>query len=146
MLNIFPPSGSQDEARYQAIKEEEREYLWFCVEFCGRILQKRPAQLEALEVAANHFTALGYYHDGLRLDERLAALKPDDPQILYNLACSLALTGNTDAAIFELGRAVRNGYRDFRHMAADEDLGNLKDDPRFQEILAMGGAGGRDDG
>ena len=91
MLCIYPPTGSHDEARYQAVNREEREYLWFCIEFCSRILESRPEHLEALEMAANHFTELGYFDDGLRLDERLAALRPRDPGVLYNLSCSLAL-------------------------------------------------------
>ena len=142
MLRIFPPTGSHDEARYQSVKREDREYLWFCIEFCGKILQERPVHLEALEMAANHYTELGYFADGLRLDERLAALKPDDPGILYNLACSLSLTGNIDGALHALKQAVNKGYRDAGHMASDRDLGPLRKDPRFGEILAMVGGEG----
>lgn len=136
MLGIFPPSGKRDEDRYRSLKREEREYLWFCVEFCGKILEDRPSHIEALEMAANHFTELGYFQDGLRLDERLAILKPDDPGVLYNLSCSLALTGNIDRALHELARAVERGYHDFHHMSVDRDLGPLRDDPRFREVLA----------
>lgn len=137
MLCIFPPSGSHDEARYQSVKRDEREYLWFSLEFCGKILQIRPTHIEALEMAANHFTELGYFADGLRLDERLASLKPDDPGVLYNLSCSLALTGDIDRALGELIKAVSKGYHDFHHMSVDRDLGPLREDPRFQDVLAM---------
>lgn len=137
MLPIFPPTGGHDESRYQSVRREEREHLWFCLEFCGKILESRPLHFEALEMAANHFTELGYFKDGLRLDERLAALRPDDPGVLYNLSCSLALTGNIDAALGNLEAAVRKGYCDFSHMSADKDLGPLRGDPRFGEILSL---------
>ncbi len=136
MVSIFPPHGPHDEARFRSVKREEREYSLFCLEFCSDILNGRPVQVEALEMAANHFTALGYYTDGLMLDQRLAMLKPRDPGILYNLGCSFALVGKADDAILTLMRAVRYGYRDRKHMAGDKDLFSLREDPRFKALLA----------
>lgn len=138
---IFPPSGEQNLARFQSVKKEERDYLLFSLEFCDTVLAKRPTHVEALELAANHFTELGYFDDGLRLDERLAALKPDDPGVLYNLACSLALTGRIDQALHILAQSVANGYSDYRHLTTDRDLNPLRSDPRFGEILAMAAKG-----
>ncbi len=138
MDSIFPPSGTQDQSRpLQIENDREREYLWFCLEFCGRVLERRPVHPEALELAANNYTALGYFADGLRLDERLAALRPDDPGVLYNLSCSLALTGRRDEALRQLAGAVEKGYRDHKHMASDQDLAPLRGDPRFHELIAL---------
>ena len=137
MGSIFPPQGSRDDTRYAEMKREEREYSLFCVEFCSDILDSRPFHIEALELAANHFTALGYYSDGLALDRRLAELRPEEPGILYNLACSLALIGKIDDAVSALSRAVENGYHDYRHMVADDDLRALRGDPRFVELLGL---------
>lgn len=136
MVPIFPPHGPQDEARFQSVKREERDYSLFCLEFCSAILDRRPAQLEALEMAANHFTALGYYTDGLLLDQRLAMLRPHDPGVLYNLGCSFALIGQVDDAILTLSRAIRFGYDDHHHMASDKDLSSLRSDARFKDLLA----------
>ena len=136
MQTIFPPTGPQDEHRYLSVKSEERDYGGSCREFCDLVLRRRPIHPEALEMAANHYTALGYYDDGLRLDERLVALRPDDPGVLYNRSCSLALTGNRDQAMDELERAVAKGYDDFHHMSSDRDLAPLRADPRFKEIVA----------
>ncbi len=137
MDSIFPPSGEQDKSRPLQIKsDQERDYLWFSLEFCALVLNRRPIHTEALELAANHFTALGYFADGLRLDERLAALRPDDPGVLYNLSCSLALTGRRDEAFRQLALAVENGYRDHGHMATDMDLASLRGDERFMALVA----------
>lgn len=135
MTSIYPPHGPQDAARFESLEREEREYSLFCLEFCGSILTRRPSQTEALELAANHFTALGYYADGLLLDQRLAVLKPSDPGVLYNLGCSLALTGRRDEAFLALNQAVTNGYADHQHMSADADLQTLKNDTRFETLL-----------
>ncbi len=139
MEPIYPPSGPQDAVRYSTVKKEDREYLAFCLEFCAIVLKQRPNHLEALELAANQFTALGYYQDGLKMDERLVKLRPRDPNILYNFACSLALTGRRDDAILALVHAVNAGYNDYRHMQADKDLGAVRHDPRFIELLFMMG-------
>lgn len=135
-MPIYPPQGPRDKARYDSLKSEEREYGMFCIEFCSMILERRPDQLEALEVAANQCTELGYFADGLSLDERLLRLRPDDPGVLYNIACSQALVGRVDDALLSLSRSVLNGYRNHRHMARDRDLDSLHGDVRFHELLA----------
>lgn len=137
MTSIFPPHGPRDETRFASNSTEDVKYMWFSLEFCGQILERRPAHLEALELAANHLTELGYYNDGLVLDRRLATLRPNDPGVLYNLSCSLALTGAVDEALAELEKAVRKGYRDYRHIVSDRDLASLRGDPRFNNILLL---------
>lgn len=137
MASIYPPHGPQDTQRYDSVQKKDREYSMFALEFCSKILEQRPCHVEALELAANHFTALGYYTDGLLLDQRLAEIRPEDPGVLYNLGCSLALIGRHDDAILTLSRAVQFGYHDHRHMSTDKDLGSLRDDPRFRELLRL---------
>ncbi len=143
MKSIFPPTGDQDAKRYATLTRDERTYMWFCLEFCGQVLSRRPNHVEALEMAANHLTALGYYADGLKIDRRLSMLKPEDPGVWYNLACSLALVGSHEEALEQLTRAVDSGYNDFHHMSNDKDLLPLQGDPRFLEILARTARQGR---
>ncbi len=127
--------GPRDEERYAGVDSGEREYLTFVMQLGLGILTKRPRQVEALERVADAMTALGYYHDGLALDLRLAAILPRDPLVLYNLACSQALTGHLDDALDTLERAMEVGYRDARHMSRDQDLLNLHGHDRFLELL-----------
>jgi carboxyl-terminal processing protease len=54
----------------------------------------------------------------------------------YNLACGHSLLGDTDAAIACLRQATDAGWANARHMRADTDLDNIRDDPRYTEILA----------
>lgn len=134
-MPIFPPQGLRDDRRWSGVSDDERDYSLFCLEFCSRILDRRPDQREALEAAANHFTLLGYYADGLALDERLVRLRPADPGVLYNAACSLALVGRAAEAVAALNSAVEHGYYNHRHMAKDEDLAALRGDAGFLALL-----------
>jgi tetratricopeptide (TPR) repeat protein len=143
MPPIFPPKGPRDDARWQRASDEDREYGLFCLEFCSDILERRPEHYEALETAAGYFTHLGYYADGLALDERLIAIGPKNPAVLYNLACSLSLVGRRDDSLTILSLAVRLGYADHRHAARDGDLAGIRDDARFPALLRrMREAGG----
>ena len=141
MAAIYPPQGPQDDKRSQSLKREDREYFEFCLEFCSRILDRRPEHMEALELAANHCTELGYYVDGLVLDAALAGIRPSDPGVLYNLGCSFALNGRVDEAISALSNAVKNGYSNHHHMSADRDLETLRADQRFRDLLSLMRAG-----
>ena len=134
-------AGPVDGERLAALPWEEREYFEFAILLCGGVLDRRPRQTEALALAATALTELGRYEAGLDLDRRLAAIRPDDPMVLYNLACSLSLTGAVDAAFEVLADAVRHGYRDAGHLRRDPDLSPIRDDPRFRDILtAIGNA------
>lgn len=128
--------GPRDEKRFRSVPSPERDFLTFEIDFCFKILDRRPSQLEALEVAANALTRLGYYADGLKLDQRLAKLLPENPVVFYNLACSLALTHQIDEAFEALEKAFRLGYEDLVHPRQDPDLANLRSDPRFAQLLA----------
>lgn len=129
--------GPCDTKRFDSLNDTEREHLTFIAEFSLAILEKRPYHLEALQSAANSLTALGYYHDGLIFDERLREIRRSDALVTYNLACSYSLVGNKEKALNMLEEAICLGYRDRDHMLEDPDLSNLKDDPRFTELLEL---------
>ncbi len=137
MPGIFPPRGVRDDRRWRSVSDDEKRYALFCIEFCSAVLERRPDHREALEAAANHFTALGYYTDGLSLDERLVRLHPSDPGALYNIACSFALVGRPEEALSALSRAVGHGYANHAHMSKDADLASLHADLRFHAILQV---------
>lgn len=133
---IFPPTGEKNLTRFNSVEEKERAYRWFCLEFCDQILTNKPSHMDALDAAANHYTALGYFQDGLALDYRLVALRPRCPWVLYNLSCSLALLERRDEALATLEKAIQYGYDDIQHMASDHDLAPLREDRRFSDLLA----------
>ncbi len=99
--------------------------------------RRRPHDLGILFSLGDLLTKLGYIEEGLQVDLTLARLQPRDPTVHYNLACSYALLGRKEEAFSELRKSVRLGYSDPAHMRADPDLASLRQDPRFEKILAL---------
>ena len=68
--------------------------------------------------------------------EHANLLGPDDADMQYGLACTLARLGQTDEAVARLQQAVKLGYADADHVEQDHDLRTLRDLPRFKAIIA----------
>jgi tetratricopeptide (TPR) repeat protein len=111
--------------------------------FIEGVVQRDPQYVEALQILGDDYTRRGHFENGLRIDEELAKLRPDDPTVLYNLACSYALTAQFEAAVETLCRAMDEGYSDFKWLMRDPDLKKLRAHARFKvvrERLRMGQA------
>jgi mannose-6-phosphate isomerase-like protein (cupin superfamily) len=61
---------------------------------------------------------------------------PDNPSVLYNLACAESLGGHVDAAIEHLSRAVQLNPKTAAWAAEDSDFDTIRDDPRFASAVA----------
>lgn len=113
----------------------ERPQIEFELEFFEQILRRVPDYPEILRAQASNLTAKGLIKEGLKVDQRLVALRPGDPTAHYNLACRYALLKRPDLALSTLRHAIELGYRDFRYMIQDRDLDSLRKDPRFGALL-----------
>lgn len=116
-------------------KKKSQEDLDFEVRFLENILRKKPDFVQILTVLAENYTKQGRYEDGLKIDKQLSFLKPDDPFVFYNLACSYSLLNRIDEALEAMESAFRCGYSDWKHLLHDDDLMNLRRDKRFRELL-----------
>jgi len=67
-----------------------------------------------------------------------AALDNPHPFYAYYEACCLAKLGRPGAAVAALGQAVRHGWSDFSHLAADDDLSAVHGEPGFKALLGRG--------
>jgi arylsulfatase A-like enzyme len=68
-----------------------------------------------------------------RLFETAVRLDPVNEEALYDSACAVA-GKKADQALAYLDAAVRNGFRDFSHMALDGDLDPIRGTERFRAI------------
>jgi tetratricopeptide (TPR) repeat protein len=86
-------------------------------------------------MGAGAMIRLGQRDRGLKWAKRALALDPDDPAILYNVACNFAGLGMIEEAVDCLERTVKVGaaYRDW--INNDSDLDPLRDNVRFQALL-----------
>ena len=114
----------------------KKEDIAFEITFYNGLIQKNPNFVEALVALGDLYTKSGMYKEGLSVDEKLVQLKPEDPIVLYNLACSYSLLKDIDKALRAFKGAINCGYSDFEHLEQDNDLSNLRKDRRFQQYLA----------
>lgn len=110
---------------------DDEFFIWFL----EGVLERYPDYYECLMYLGNIYTAKGMYEKGLNIDLRMVKLKPADPLVHYNLACSYSLLKDTDAAIDALKRAIDLGYKDIKHLERDRDLTNVRADKRYKELI-----------
>ncbi len=116
--------------------QQELRNLDLEISFLEGIVQRDPSYIEALQILGDDYTRRGRFNEGLKIDESLTRLRPDEPLVHYNLACSYSLTGQFALAVEALEAAIKLGYADFQHMAKDPDLKKLRADPSYEKILA----------
>ena len=114
---------------------KKKDDIDFEIAFYENILKDRPDFIEALAAVGDLYTRAGLWQKGLEVDVKLSRLRPEDPVVLYNLACSFSLLNNTRAALVALTKAIDCGYDDFEHLRTDADLDNLCKDPHVQEYI-----------
>ena len=122
-------SSKQSKKKYQKRKGFE-------IKFYENILKERPDCVNVLIPLGDAYTRKGFYQEGLAVDKRLVELKPDDPTVHYNFACSLSLCDRGKAALEVLKKAVLFGYDDFAYMKKDTDLENVRKLPTFGTFFA----------
>jgi tetratricopeptide (TPR) repeat protein len=104
------------------------------IQFIEGIVRRDPDYVDALQLLGDHYTQRGRFNEGLKVDERLARLDPENALVFYNLACSYSLTEQFDRTAFALEKALSLGYRDFAWLARDPDLKKFRRQPAYAEI------------
>ncbi len=107
----------------------------FEINFFEGVVKKAPSFVEALSVLGDLYTKKGMYDKGLSVDRRLVKIRPEDPIVLYNLACSYSLINELDKSFYFLKKSIDSGYEDFEFLESDEDLQNIVNDVRFKEYF-----------
>jgi TolB-like protein/Tfp pilus assembly protein PilF len=100
-------------------------------------LRLQPDDARALYMGANGLVALGETKRGLEWADRALALDPEDPMLLYNIACIKSMAGAGDAALDCLERSVAAGLRNRGWLEHDSNLDAIRPHPRFQALMAL---------
>lgn len=122
-------------SRKQLTRQEKRD-LDIEIGFLEGVVHRDPSYVDALQILGDDYTKRGKYLAGLEIDRKLASLKPRDALVYYNLACSYSLTRQYEEAADALEMAINLGYRDFRWLAEDPDLHDLRKQPLYRRIRA----------
>ncbi|MBS1271867.1 MAG: hypothetical protein MAGBODY4_00999 [Candidatus Marinimicrobia bacterium] len=108
----------------------------------AKAVQAYQSVVKESPVNARAWFGLGRAHHGLEeYDEAIEAYQQADslgfyPQFVhYNIACSYALSGNTDSAISHLKKATRTGYSNVELLQTDSDLNSVRSHQEFTQIV-----------
>jgi tetratricopeptide (TPR) repeat protein len=104
------------------------------IQFMEGIIRRDPDYVDALQLLGDHYTQRGRFNEGLKVDERLANLEPENALVFYNLACSYSLTDQFERAAFALEKALDLGYSDFIWLTKDPDLKKFRQQPAYDQI------------
>ncbi len=66
---------------------------------------------------------------------RAIAVDPEDPMLLYNVACTYGVLGRTDDCLGALEQAVSKGWGDRSWLEHDSDLDSIRETPRYKAIV-----------
>jgi serine/threonine protein kinase/Tfp pilus assembly protein PilF len=97
-----------------------------------------PDDLRARILLAGNYAYLGRQSDAIRELDKAVTLRPNDPNTLYNAACTFGLLGLKSEALAHLKRAQKCGYANMDWASRDPDLACLRDEPEFQELIEGG--------
>jgi tetratricopeptide (TPR) repeat protein len=126
---------NKSSTRRKLTRKEQRD-LDIEISFMEGVVERDPQFLDAWKVLSDDYSRRGKFDEGLKTDERLARMRPDDPSVLYNLACSYALAKKFEEAATTLSRAISSGFIDFKWLMKDPDLCALRKEPPFKKVWA----------
>ncbi len=99
-------------------------------------LKRHPGDVRALYMGANCLISIDEPRRALEWAELARSIEPDDPMVLYNLACIFAKAGEVDDALACLERAVQGGLVQRGWIVNDPDLEAVRAHSRYADVLA----------
>jgi serine/threonine protein kinase/Flp pilus assembly protein TadD len=101
-------------------------------------LELVPEDVRARILLANNLAQSGQDADeSIRHLQTAVALRPGDPNTLYNAACTYGILEKKTEALEAFKKAVDNGYSNLNWAAKDSDLDCLRDNPEFQKLVGL---------
>ncbi len=136
-MRNLPPEKGPDPAEAAALAAAEERSRRVEVKFLEGVRSRLPTHPAVVESLGCLYTEMGEYQEGLKADQQMVEMEPHSPIAWYNLACSLSLTDQIDAAFSALEKAISLGYNDAEWMQEDDDFRPICTDPRFVRLLAQ---------
>jgi serine/threonine protein kinase/Tfp pilus assembly protein PilF len=98
-------------------------------------LREVPEDARARGLVASYYAEMGRAEEAKREANLAMTLRPNEPLILYNAACTFCKMNQKAEALDALGKAWRVGYRDSDWAWRDPDLALLHDEPEFEKLF-----------
>jgi TolB-like protein/tetratricopeptide (TPR) repeat protein len=116
--------------------EEERRATREGIRRAEQMLTLNPRDGRALSLGSGALFHDGQWARAMQWSQRSLELYPDDLSALINAACLSAKAGQKDEALGYLERVFARGWGKRDWVEHDPDYDTLRDDPRFQKLLA----------
>jgi hypothetical protein len=125
------PAGAQDaDALFQAQKWTEAAQAY------EAITKAEPSNGRAWNRLGMSLSAAGKYEQAIDAFQHAAQIA-GNPVVMYNLATVYSKMKDKERAFEWLGKALGAGFAQVKQLETDADLADLRDDPRFKEVLAQ---------
>ncbi len=126
-VNILERVGKTEEAREMRRRQ---------VVVLERQLEFVPEDVRARILLSANYAYFGEGEKARREAQKAVALRPNDPNILYNAACTLGILNLKGEALGLLRKAKESGFPNLEWASRDPDLVCLHNDPEFQRLVA----------
>jgi adenylate cyclase len=145
---LFAQASQTNPADYQAVslqglclralgrRDEAREVFRDCLRKVEQHLQFHPDDVRAVYMGSGALCGLDEEKRALEWAERALAMDPEEAAVLYNVACTYALLGQTDKAIHCLEKAFRQGFGHKEWVEHDPDLHSVRDHACFKRLMS----------
>jgi adenylate cyclase len=100
-----------------------------------RHLELNPDDARALYIGATALMELGEKEKGLEWIKKSYSLEPNDPYIVYGLACFHCRVGNLEEGMNFFEQSVRAGFTHKEWVMNDTDLDPIRKNPRFKSLI-----------
>jgi TolB-like protein/cytochrome c-type biogenesis protein CcmH/NrfG len=94
-----------------------------------------PEDVRARILLANTYAFFGNKKDAAQQLEKAVAMRPNDPNTLYNAACTYGLLDMKSESLAMLKRATETGFSDVEWVSRDPDLTCLHGEPEFERLV-----------
>jgi adenylate cyclase len=121
--------GSGDEAALRSAAKATLEQV-------EKVLLQDPSNGAAISFGVSALASLGERDRANEWMERALLIDPDNLNMRYNFACALAKLGDREAALRMLESSLSRIKGSLGNADHDPELESIRDDPRFQAILA----------
>ena len=130
--NALMALGKEDAARHKGHQQAQ---------VMEAHLKVFPEDARARVLLAGRYAEMERSDDAIRELNLAMALRPNEPTVLYNVACSYSILSRKPEAIEALRKAWETGWRDVGWTRRDPDLAILHGDPEFERLYPENASG-----
>jgi adenylate cyclase len=144
---LFLKASQASPADYQALslralcfralnrETEARQAYQQCLRKIEDHLQLNPDDVRAVYMKSGSLSGIGENVEALEWADRALSMDPEEPSVLYNVACNYALMNEKEKALDCIEKAFAKGFGHIEWMENDPDFLSIKNHPRFKALM-----------